>query len=158
MPSSMISPADTLKDEHQAAASLLQLLEKEQAQLIGANIEELSALTEEKAGIVEKMTKLAERRHQTLAAAGLTANEAGMQTWLKNTAKAADTQKLWNDLLALARSAKELNRLNGLLIAQYMARNQVALHTLHAPAQGSHFYGPDGQATARTTTRSLVVG
>jgi flagella synthesis protein FlgN len=152
------SPADSLKDEHNAATLLLQLLQQEQAHLINADVEGLSVLTEEKAKIVARMSELAIRRHKTLAVAGFEEREAGMQAWLKSRAATAAAAGLWTELLALAQSAKEMNRTNGLLIGQHMTRNQSALNVLQGTPQGGNFYGPNGQATTKTPTRSLVVG
>lgn len=152
-----IHPMDSLGAELDAIRCLLPLLQQEQTHLISANIEELTALTEEKAKIVAHMAALAERRHHALAAAGYTADEAGMQAWLDASADAA-TSQTWAELLALAQSAKELNRTNGLLVNKHLSRNQNALNVLQGASQDSGCYGPDGQATTKAAARSLVIG
>jgi len=154
----MPSPADSLNEEHQAASSLLQILKQEQERLVEADIDGLVQLTEEKARLVTHMTDLAKRRHQTLAAAGFEASEAGMQAWLDASPNSTAARQAWKALLSLAESAKELNRLNGMLIGQHMARNQTALNVLQGAAQGGSFYGPDGQATTKPTSRGVIVG
>ena len=58
----------------------------------------------------------------------------------------------------MARQAKEINRVNGLLISSHIARNQSALNVLRVQTGSGNFYGPDGQATARGVGRGLVVG
>jgi flagella synthesis protein FlgN len=152
------SPADTLQEEHRAATSLLQILDEEQACLLNAETASLEGLTQQKAALVGEMTELAKRRHALLARAGFTANEAGMQGWIGSPASSPSAGRMWKALLSLAENAREKNRVNGLLISQYMARNQNALKILQGSPQGGGFYGPDGQATTRSTTRSLVVG
>lgn len=152
------SPADTLQEEHRGATSLLQILDEEQACLLNADTETLGGLTQQKAALVGEMTELAKLRHALLAAAGFTANESGMQSWVGSPASSPAAGRMWKALLLLAESAKEKNRVNGLLLGQYMVRNQSALKVLQGNPQGSGFYGPDGQATTRSTTRSLVVG
>ncbi len=152
------SPAGSLIEEHKAATQLLLLLQQEQTHLVDANIEGLSALTEEKSKIVARMTELAKWRHRTLGAAGFEATESGMQAWLASSSEHAAAGKTWTELLAVARSAKELNRTNGLLINRHMTRNQNALNILQGTPQGSNFYGPDGQASSRSTSRGLVIG
>jgi flagella synthesis protein FlgN len=158
MQSSSTSPAHSLNDEHKAVHHLIQLLKQEQAQLIDADIDGLTVLTEEKAKAVAHMAELADLRYQALAAAGFAPKEAGMQEWLKSPSATVTADKSWNELLTLARSAKELNRTNGLLINKHMMRNQTALNVLHGNAPGGAFYGPDGQSTAKSTTRNLVIG
>lgn len=151
-------PADSLDEERAAAHSLVQLLKQEQTHLVNADVEGLSRLTEEKAGIAAQMSELAKRRHRMLAAAGFDASESGMQAWVNSPAASTAAGASWNALLDLAQSAKELNRVNGLLIAQHMGRNQAALNILHGNAQGGSFYGPNGQSTTKIGSRRLVVG
>jgi flagella synthesis protein FlgN len=158
MHSSDTSPANSLNEEHKATRYLIQLLKQEQAQLIEADIEGLIALTEEKSKVVAQITELTKLRYQALAAAGFAPREAGMKAWLKDSAATATANKSWTELLELARAAKELNRTNGLLINKHMLRNQTALNVLRGNAQDSNFYGPDGQSTAPTGTRNLVIG
>jgi flagellar biosynthesis protein FlgN len=152
------SLAQSLGDELVAANALLQLLKQEQAQLINANVDELDKVTEEKTKIVARMTELAQNRHRALAAAGFEASEAGMQTWTKSPTALPAAGKSWNELLGIAQQAKELNRVNGLLIGQHMARNQKALNTLQGSPQGGTMYGPNGQSTSQPSSRKLVVG
>lgn len=163
MHSSVSSPVATLVEELDTAHHLQQLLQLEQTQLIKADIDGLTALTEQKATLVARMTELAKSRHRALAAAGFPAAEAGMQTWLHSIPAATDgsaakARKSWIDLLALAQSAKQLNRTNGILINMHLARNQTALNVLRGNTQGGNFYGPDGQQSMKAAARGLVVG
>ncbi|HYD79781.1 MAG TPA: flagellar protein FlgN [Paucimonas sp.] len=151
-------PAATLNDEIAAAGNLVAVLRREQAVLIDADIETLPALTEEKAKLVAQIAVLANARYQALAAAGFPDEEAGMQAWVASPAASPAAGKAWNDLLAVVRSAKELNRTNGLLIGKHMSRNQAALNVLHGNRHANSLYGPNGQPTARTGSRGLVIG
>lgn len=153
------SPAASLNEENKAARHLLDLLKMEQTQLINADIEGLSVLTEEKAKIVARMTELAMQRHKKLGAAGFAAKETGMQDWLQSPEASATALTSWSELIALAKAAKELNRTNGMLIGKHLSNNQMALNILHGSATGAgNFYGPNGQATMRTSVRGVVVG
>lgn len=149
-------PATSLGEEIGAGKALLQLLKQEQEHLIKADLDGVTTVAEEKAKTVARMTELALQRHRSLAAAGFEASEAGMQNWIGKAG--APAGKSWNELLDIAREAKELNRTNGLLIGQHMARNQNALNVLQGTPQGASLYGPDGQATSKSTSRTLVVG
>ncbi|MBI1889241.1 MAG: flagellar protein FlgN [Burkholderiales bacterium] len=158
MNSSATTPASSLKDESQAARVLIDLLKKEQAMLVAAEIEGLPALTEEKAKIVSHLSELASRRHNALAAAGFAPQETGMQEWLKKNAIAA-ASSAWKELMDLAKSGRELNRINGMLINKHLARNQQAINVLQVgPQEGHAFYGPNGQSTVKTTVRGLAIG
>jgi flagella synthesis protein FlgN len=150
-----VNPAAGLVEELTAANSLLKLLEQEQACLVEGDVEGLSRLTGEKSGLVAKMTELARRRHRTLAAGGFTADESGMKAWLET---AGGSHASWTALLDTAQKAKELNRTNGLMIGQQMARNQAALNILQGNQQGSAIYGPNGQSAASSGSRRLVIG
>lgn len=154
----MQTPASTLAEECEATQCLIDLLKHEQAHLIEANVEALAGLTEEKARIAEQLTQLSRRRHGALSAAGCAATEAGMQAWLNTDPAAAEYAAAWDGLLALAKAAKELNRVNGLLIGQHLGRTQSALNVLQGNARGGSFYGPDGQSSTNLASRRLVVG
>lgn len=148
----------SLREEYQAARSLLAVLRQEQLQLVDADIDGLPALTAEKTKAVARMSELASRRHRALSAAGFAASEAGMQAWLESAPPLEDCRQNWQDLLSVLESAQELNRTNGLLIHKHMTRNQQALSVLHSGAQVGNFYGPNGQTTMTSIGRRLVVG
>ncbi|WP_413436815.1 flagella synthesis protein FlgN [Sulfuriferula sp. GW1] len=147
----------TLNEERDAMQHLLGFIRQEQALLLEANIDGMHAITVEKAGAVARMTELVNARLQALAAAGYPQNDAGMQAWLSSqtTGEAAAT---WAELLALTHTAKEANRINGLLINTHLTRNQVALNVLHGADQRTGFYGPDGQSKVSIAARNLVIG
>lgn len=148
----------SLYQEHEAATQLLKLLQQEQAHLIENNIDGLATLTEEKSKLVARMTTLATGRHRALGAAGFVPGESGMQAWLKSAPVTEAITKSWTELLALAQSAKELNRNNGMLINRHLSRNRNALNMLQGTPQGSNFYGPNGQSTSKISARGLVIG
>jgi flagella synthesis protein FlgN len=151
-------PAANLGAELEAANALLQLLKKEQAYLVEADVDGMAALTEEKNRLVMRMSELALQRHRSLGLSGFAGGEDGMRDWLKTSAANADTHRTWNELLQVAAQSKDLNRINGLLIGQHMARNQGALTILTGGRQGDGMYGPNGQTAARVQNRGFVVG
>lgn len=152
------SPAHGLDGERQAADSLLQLLRQEQAALVDGDVERMSTLTDDKAKSASRMAQLAKSRHELLASAGFAPTEAGMQEWLTSVHATAADKTAWDALLAVAANANELNRINGLLIGQHMARNQVALNILQGNADSGGIYGPNGQSANKIGGRRLVVG
>jgi flagella synthesis protein FlgN len=152
------SPAESFNDEREAIHSLLELLRREQTHLIDADVDSLAKVTGEKSGIATQISELAKRRHRMLAVAGFEATELGMQAWAESPAATEADRDSWKQLLELAQSAKELNRVNGLLISQHIGRNQSALNVLQGAQGGGSFYGPNGHSTTKIGSRRLVVG
>ena len=155
----MPSPSTTLRDEYDSMTSLLDLLKQEQQCLVSADTDGLTAITPRKSELITRMAALASQRHQSLALSGHLANDGGMDAWLPAGGDAA-ASSLWQELLAHTRSAKELNRVNGMLIAKHMAHNQTVLNAMRTPSGGATagFYGPNGQATGTGASRRFVVG
>ena len=105
------------------------------------------------------MAELSNQRHQNLADAGLAAEDASMSTWLDQQ-KDEVSASLWQDLLAATREAKELNRVNGMLIAKHLNHNQTIINAMRTPAGGADagVYGPSGQTAVSGPSRRFVVG
>jgi flagellar biosynthesis protein FlgN len=158
--STTFNPMDSLREEHQALAKLIELMKAEQAHLIAANIEGLQEVNEQKAKIVSKASEMAQNRHRALALAGFEPKEEHMQAWLASINQ-NNVCQAWEQLLDITRSAKELNRVNGMLINKHLARNQDALNTLHPPEQAgiqNTVYGPNGHTRGNISSRRFVVG
>lgn len=153
------SPISTLRDEQTLIATLLKLMKQEQQCLVSADTDGLTAITPQKSQLISQMGQLASQRHQALGAAGFAAREAGMDAWLASCNDPA-ASPLWQELLMLTREAKELNRVNGMLINKQMTYNQNVINAMRTPAHGADtgFYGPSGQPTAGGPSRRFVVG
>ncbi|TFV93896.1 flagellar protein FlgN [Oxalobacteraceae bacterium OM1] len=152
------NPAVQLDAELHAANALLELLKHEQARLVEADVDGVAALTEEKTRLVSRLTELALQRHQRLGQAGFEAGERGMRDWLQSDAAPADARRAWNDLIQAASQSKDLNRTNGLMIGQQLARTQGTLDVLTGAQPTGTMYGPNGQAAPRAQNRGFVVG
>jgi flagella synthesis protein FlgN len=157
-----ITPLACLREEHQLIASLLDVLKQEQRHLVGADIDKLTLLTPQKSALVGRMAMLANQRHAALGAAGFKASESGMESWVAASAAVnaqAEAPTLWRELLASTHEAKELNRINGMLINKHMGHTQEALKALRPQAATANsFYGPSGHATTSTTSRGFLAG
>lgn len=153
------SPADSLSQEHDAVRHLTELLKLEQEHLQAADINGIASLTETKASATARMAELASWRHQALAAAGYEASEDGMKSWLQTSNASKTTTQSWQELIELAKVAKEINRVNGTLINKQMMRNQNMLNILQfGNAQGNnHVYGPNGQTSNKSAGRHIIV-
>jgi flagellar biosynthesis protein FlgN len=150
-------PSSSLAAEKLATTRLIETLKQEQELLSGnGEADQIPDVISEKATIVAEMASLADSRHRILNALGLPASEDGMQLWVDQQGNESD-KELWNALFDLAQTARELNRLNGLLVGRQLAINQGAMNVLQGKSNGN-FYGPDGQSSMRTSGRPLAVG
>jgi flagellar biosynthesis protein FlgN len=149
----------TLQDELKLIVCLIDLMKQEQQFLVAANTDGLNTLTPLKNDLIEQMSLLSGQRHQSLAADGAEPSEAGMEAWLARPANARFNAE-WQQLLVKMREAKELNRVNGMLISKQLTQNQILINAMRTPAGAADtsFYGPSGQATPVSGKRRLVVG
>jgi flagella synthesis protein FlgN len=157
----IVTPSTTLQDEQQLMSYMLTLLKKEQASLVDAHADGVAEVTQHKSDVVSQLAALARLRHGALAGAGFEAGENGMEPWLESGADAT-ARASWDQLLELAREAKELNRVNGMLVARQLAHNQTVLNAMRTPASTgspeSGMYGPGGQTAGFGPSRRFVVG
>ena len=150
-------PSASLVKEQQIMQTLQQLLLQEQAVLIEASIDGLVELTQEKSSLIGDLGRLAKQRHLALAANGFNTNESGMLEWIASI-PSVDIAAGWNSLLSMTKEARELNRINGMLIGRHLLRNQSELNVLQGKPQNSNFYGRDGQSTGTGVGRGLAIG
>lgn len=152
----------SLKRELEAFREFHQILSTEHAALVDGNADELTRLAQRKNERVIELTQLAEARNRYLTESAGSTNQIGMEAWLDvyDPADKYRAGKLWQDLIDLARTAKDLNQSNGQLIHSRLAHNQDALNVLlGANAGTSHLYGADGQAyTAKPTGSGRPLG
>ena len=142
--------ASLLAQETEVLRRFLALLEREQALLAAGDVDGLTAVAPEKSAFAEQLGLLARQRESQLAAA----NCPRMGDWLARPGHGA-LETAWQDLLDLARRAKDLNETNGRLIALRLQHNQQALATLLAATNQAMTYGPDGQQRGPGGGRNL---
>lgn len=155
-----VTPLNSLREEAHIMSTLLDVLRQEQQLLVTAEIEGLSAVTTRKTALVTQMTLLSAQRHRSLGKCGFPAEEAGMDAWIAASGEAREESAgLWQALLQHTRVAKELNRVNGMLINKQMGHTQGALQALR-PQGGSanNFYGPGGISTSLPRSRGFLAG
>ncbi|MEJ7806750.1 MAG: flagellar protein FlgN [Telluria sp.] len=149
----------TLQDELKLINCMIDLMKQEQQFLVAANTDGLGTLTPLKTQLVEQMATLAARRHASLEKDGCEASEVGMNAWVQRINDPVISTS-WQHVLEKMRDARELNRINGMLINKQMTHNQMLIQAMRTPADAADtgFYGPSGQATAVSSKRRLVVG
>ncbi|MCB5187982.1 flagellar protein FlgN [Methylobacillus caricis] len=125
--------------------ALLLLLKREQASLIKVDVDTMEGLLNEKAQVLQDLSSNTQSRYKSVAALGFDADEQGLAKWL--AAQDSGIQASWGRFHALLDQAKELNRLNGILINKHFNLNQNVLNTLGRPSS-NQFYGPNGQSSS----------
>ena len=155
----MTSPSTTLTAERQRIDALVELMKQEQQLLVSADADGLAEVTPRKVALVQELAQLSRQRHAALGGAGFPSAEAGMEPWLAAHGDEA-VRSEWSALLARTADAKELNRVNGLLINRQMAHNQTVLQALRTPAgkAESTLYGANGQTFGTGGPRRFVLG
>lgn len=133
--------------------ALLKDLQEEQSALIGADLDKIERLIDQRMQLLQAVSAAAKVRYEALAAAGFQANEQGMSDWLQQI---DDTQvtSAWLAFQQQLIRAKELNRLNGMLIGKHMQRNQERLDVLQGKHAAPQMYGRNGQAQGIAQYRS----
>jgi len=142
-----------VKAELEAVRCFVDLLAIEQTALSNGNTEELPELPEQKNQFAGQLSKLAEQRNTSLSALGFVSDRAGIEAWCTKHPKETSVANAWGKIIALASEARELNRINGELIALRMQYNTKALEALRGGNDSLDLYGPDGQSSPLSNRR-----
>lgn len=137
--------------------ALIEVLEREQKSLVINDITTIEMLMDEKAQLLQKINAASQVRYRALQVKGYVPSEEGMEAFIQADNNSQD-KKIWINFQRSLSLAKELNRVNGVLISRHFNRNRETLHDL----QGSHstrmIYGANGQhAVTGYSGSSLIV-
>lgn len=135
---------------------LLVVLSREQSSLVVADVDAIEALMEEKSVLLQTISSTAKSRYEVLAVKGFLASELGMVEWLKQYANEA-TNVSWADFQKTLSQAKEMNRLNGMLISRHFNRNQQLLNHLQGNSSSVDSYGKNGQVKSQSASRGVLI-
>ncbi|MDH6591142.1 flagella synthesis protein FlgN [Variovorax sp. TBS-050B] len=141
--------------EKRCVEEFLSVLAQEAHAMKNGLFAELPSITEQKAGLLDRMAALDQAREAAQVARGFEPGRAG-----GDAAAAADgdaSLAAWNELLDLAQQARAGNRQNGAMVYGQIEFTQNALNYLQATS-AQPFYGPDGirRAGSGTGTRIAV--
>lgn len=151
--SSATRVAALLAEEVRLLQLFLDTLGREQTRLSQGVVDDLTALAEEKSALAGQLAALCAEREGVLSPAP-EGGRAAMLAWLDSPA-GKEQRPLWSRLLELAAQARNLNEINGKLVALHLQNNQQALATLLAAGGQLVTYGPDGQQQGGGSGRSL---
>ncbi|MEZ0231358.1 MAG: flagella synthesis protein FlgN [Methylophilaceae bacterium] len=140
------------KKDIELADALVAILAREQTNLVRVDIDVIEELLEEKAVLLQKINDVAKSRYQMLAMQNFEASEAGMTAWIAKQ-KDAQIDLAWSNFQKTLTQAKEMNRVNGVLISKHFNNNRAKLNVLQNVNTGSQFYGPDGHVTSQSQLR-----
>ena len=151
----IFDPVASVAHECAATRDFIDVLEREQHALKHADVSLLLPLETEKAQQAQQLAQLANARNHWLAKLGYAQDRTGMERGLEIFPAAADA---WQELLQLAETASQLNKINGILVGQRLRYNQQALSILQAATHGTGLYGSDGQPRLFSIGRQLGEG
>jgi len=146
----------SFEQDAQLVNKLLALMSREQTSLVMADIDAIESLLEEKSVLLQQLNLAAKSRYEALATNGYEASEVGMTAWLKQYAKSAMNDS-WAEFQKALSQAKEMNRLNGMLISKHFNRNQQMLNHLQGNPNAGGVYGRDGQAKPQGNSRAALM-
>lgn len=121
----------------------LALLEREQASLVAGDTDGLLALTGDKTERYRQLQRLHDERAMLLNRCGRDNTDTSVRAVC---AQLPRVLARWDEVLNLARDARERNELNGKLITERMQHNQAALSVLLSAANHPQLYDAAGQS------------
>jgi len=148
-----LSSPVTFEKDAALVSELLSDLQSEQSALVTADLDVIERMVDKRVELLQALGAAANSRYDALAAAGFEPNEQGMSVWLqKQSSQLLDSA--WVTFQQDLTQAKELNRLNGILINKHFLRNQEKLDALNGKSSAPQFYGKNGQAHRANNSRS----
>ncbi|BEV07904.1 MULTISPECIES: flagellar protein FlgN [unclassified Methylophilus] len=134
--------------------ALIEDLQNEQKALVKADLDTIERIIDQRVELLQALGEAAKQRYAALSAAGFEANEKGMAKWLElGHGKVMDTA--WMEFQKKLAQAKELNRINGILINKHFQRNQEKLDAIQGKAtNATQFYGKNGQTHGAHSSRT----
>lgn len=129
------------------------LLEREEALLIAGDTDGLLTLTADKTERYRQLQRLHDDKAMLLGRLGRSNADASIRELCAGLPRVLQR---WDEVLELARNAKERNGLNGKLITERMQHNQAALSVLLSAANHPQLYDAAGQT--RPTGGGRILG
>lgn len=156
MSDAISSLPDLLATEAGLMESFVTLLHQEQDAIKSGDTQAMEHITPDKMALVDRLNRQGESRNHFLTACGLQHDRAGIDAWLASNPKEIRVASMWGKLKELVMEARELNLLNGKLIAMRLQHNQQALSALLSTSSPqSNLYGPNGQPTQLSGRRII---
>lgn len=149
----MTALAALLKNEAALVVRFRDTLLREQEILRSGTSEELADINTEKLALAESLNGAGAERARALSAGK--DNVIDMQVWFSAHPREAESIKLWDGLLKVAREAREINEVNGSLINALHQKASDALSILTRSEAEQSLYSRDGQSAPSTGSRII---
>jgi flagellar biosynthesis protein FlgN len=146
----------TFDKDAKLVRQLLEVLTREQSSLVLSDVDAIEAAMDEKSILLQDISIAANARYAALKANGFDANESGMTVWLESQNKPVLSES-WIQFQKTISQAKEMNRLNGVLINKHFNRNQQLLNHLQGRSGDGNVYSKNGQAKSHSSSRSSLL-
>lgn len=144
-PPSSTQLLSTLTAERAALLDFTTLLEREQGMLVENLTDQLLELSKQKSADALSLNQLAEKRRTLLRESVPQLGAGAIHAWLET--HNPQGLAVWQEIIALAERAQQLNQANGELIQMKLRRNQQMLAVLSNAVNKANLYGPDGQTS-----------
>jgi flagellar biosynthesis protein FlgN len=152
---SQVKPVISFEKDALLVERLLKDLQAEQAALIVSNMDAMEKLVDSRLVLLQQLSLAAKLRYDALTAHGYQANEQGMTLWVQ-AQNQTGLKDAWLNFQRSLIQAKEMNRLNGILISKQFNRNQQVLDQLQGNNQKNEIYGKNGQSHTQSYLRNAL--
>lgn len=142
-----------LEAEKGLVTRFLGLLREEQSALVEGLAETLSVLNQTKLELIDTLNTAEAARGAFIAASSTGNGKAEMKAWLLRHPAEKSARLLWEEILDLAREARQLHEMNGELIAMHLSKTSEAIDILTQRQKEAALYGSNGQAASGTGSR-----
>jgi len=142
-----------LLDEAALLRRFIEVLREEQSLLTSGQADALAEVGATKLGLVEKLNAAEQARLRLLGLTPAQSSRQDMAEWLRQHPAESAARQSWEQLIALAREAREIHAMNGELIAMHLARTSEALDILTQRQSEASLYGSNGQAATGSGSR-----
>ena len=156
MTGSTSSQQISFEKDAQLVDKLLKVLTREQSSLVISDVNAIESLMLEKSELLQLINITVKSRYAALAAKGFESNEIGMIAWLKSQ-NSPVINEAWQSFQKTLNQAKEMNRLNGMIISKHFNRNQQLLNHLQGNADHADVYAKNGQAKPSSSSRASLI-
>ena len=144
-----------LQEELRQLEAFIAHLRHEQEAIKCRDAQKLNKAILDKSALLESLNQLEANRNALLKARGFGADRDGVDAWLDRHDSQGEARRQWSELLSRAKQAKELNDLNGRLIAIHLQATQEVLAAISPPKVPTTLYGANGQVSAPTGNRII---
>jgi len=128
-------------------------LNEEQECLKRADSSTLQEISAAKIELVDQLNALEIERRSTLGISGDVNTRQAMSEWLKTHPEAQTAAVNWENLLNLAKEAKQLHELNAHLVNMHLQQTSEALTILTRQSEQHTLYGSNGQTSQNSGSR-----